>query len=307
MNLVGRTREIDLLDSCLYSGRPEFVAVYGRRRVGKTHLIREYFKDGFAFYATGIAGGKTRDQLKAFNLKLQEYGSRERTIPSDWFEAFSRLQSLLQNGNVIRDRASGRIVVFLDELPWLDTARSDFKPALDFFWNGWASAQPEIMLIVCGSATSWIITNLIDDRGGFHNRITRQISLAPFTLAECEEYCRTNGITFTRQIKNALGISGVETSESAWQSGKSNPGAQVDLVIDRADGIVNLCEMKFSNAEFSIDKSYDEALRNKLSAFRLETGTKKALHVTLVTSNGLAHNKYWNTVQNEITADDLFA
>ena len=122
--LIGRKRELDALDQCLRSGRPEFVAVYGRRRVGKTFLVREYFKDTFSFYATGMARAKARDQLRAFGISLQEHGHPNRAIPKDWFEAFSRLKELLSSEDVSRDRASGRLVVFLDELPWLDTARS---------------------------------------------------------------------------------------------------------------------------------------------------------------------------------------
>ncbi|MBR1829926.1 MAG: ATP-binding protein [Atopobiaceae bacterium] len=473
MSLIGRKREQDLLSRCLASGKPEFVAVYGRRRVGKTYLIRQYFKDGFAFYATGIASAKTREQLKAFHAQLHAYGDESRTIPKDWFEAFSRLMSLLKDTDVRRDRVSGRIVVFLDELPWMDTARSDFKAALDFFWNGWASTQDDLMLVVCGSATSWMISNLVNDRGGFHNRITRQIQLEPFTLTECEQYYRGEGIVFSRQqviesymvfggiphylslldrrsslaqnidqlcyartgelrfelhrlyqslfkhgdrhlaivralaarqggllrseleridgigggkalttalveleqcgfvrryrdftkhergqhyqvidpftlfslrfvepgkvdswlafvnspayaawtgmafeltcllhtdqIKTALGVFGVQSSQTAWRSSKADPGAQIDLLIDRADGVINLCEMKYSSKQFAIDKTYAQTLQNKLTAFREETGTPKAVHLTMVTAAGLAHNAYWNDVQQELTADDLFA
>lgn len=473
MSLIGRKREMDLLDRCAQSGRPEFVAVYGRWRVGKTYLIRQYFKDGFAFYATGVADGKTRDQLKAFHAKLSEYGSPERAIPRDWFEAFSRLRRLLQSEGVRRDRVSSRIVVFLDEVPWMDTARSDFKPALDFFWNGWASARDDVMVIACGSASSWMISNLIDDHGGFYNRITRQIRLLPFTLGECEEFFRREGVVFSRrqmvkcymvfggipyylnaidrraslaqnveqlcfgeagelrheldrlfrslfrhgnrhfsivcalaerrggltraelegraeigggkgltstlleleqsgfirrykdftkevrgafyqvidpftlfslrflqgdgpeswmtfvnsaayaswsglafelvcllhvnQIKGALGVAGVQSSQSSWRSSKIDPGVQIDLLIDRRDDVINLCEMKFSGEPFAIDRAYAQALQRKLTAFREETGTRKALHITMVTLSGLVHNAYWNDVQQELTADDLFA
>lgn len=363
--------------------------------------------------------------------------------------------------------------MFLDELPWMDTARSDFKPALDFFWNGWASAREDLMFVVCGSATSWMISNLIDDYGGFHNRVTRQIRLEPFTLAECEQYYRGEGIAFSRiqtiesymvfggipyyltlidrrsslaqnidqlcfsqtgelrlelarlyrslfkhgdrhfriaralasrqggllrtelehtdgigggkslttalteleqcgfawrykdfskdkrgnhyqlidpftlfslrfihdggvdswmsfinspsyatwsgmafelvcllhvaQMKSALGIAAVRSDQAAWRSKKADPRAQIDLLIDRADGVVNLCEMKYSTEEFAINKSYEQTLRNKLAAFREETRTKKAIHITMVTASGLAHNAHWNVVQNELIADDLFA
>ena len=159
--MIGRENEKKIILQSLDSGRPEFMVVYGRRRVGKTYLIKEFFRERFSFYATGVADVKTRDQLKAFNRSLQEYGCEKKQVPEDWFEAFSRLKGILQRDDVVRDRASGRRVVFLDELPSMDTARSDFKAALDYFWNGLASAQKDMILIVCGSATSWIINNLL--------------------------------------------------------------------------------------------------------------------------------------------------
>jgi hypothetical protein len=166
MSLIGRKREQDALTNCLASGRPEFVAVYGRRRVGKTYLVRSFFKDGFAFYATGVASGKTRDQLKAFHAKLREYGDDARAIPKDWFEAFRRLRKILESKSVYRDASSGKKVAFIDEVPWMDTARCDFKSAFDYFWNSWGSSQEDLLLIVCGSATSWIISNILNDKGG---------------------------------------------------------------------------------------------------------------------------------------------
>lgn len=470
--LVGRKKELDALDQCLHSGRPEFVAVLGRRRIGKTFLVREYFKGAFSFYATGIAEAGMRDQLRAFGLSLQEYGCPERTIPKDWFEAFARLKGLLSDASARRDRASGRLVVFLDELPWFDTARSSFKAALEHFWNGWASARDDMMLVTCGSATSWILENLVESTGGFYNRVTRQIHLRPFTLAECEELLRAGNVPFTRQqvvesymvfggvphylnlidrrlsltqnveqlcfdpsgqlrneqdflfrslfknegrhravveqlvrrksglmrtelarvpeigdgqpltkvldeleqcgfvrsyrdftrkksgrhyqlidpfmlfasefmgqdgiaswqahlgtpgyhawtgrafelvcllhvaqMKAALGIAGVQTEECAWRSRGASPGAQIDLLIDRRDGVVNVCEMKYAEREFAINADCERNLRNKLAAFAEEVAPDKALHLTMVTARGLARNAHSGIVVNELTADDLF-
>ena len=160
MSMIGREREQDILIQCLESKRPEFLVVFGRRRVGKTFLIKEFFNERFSFYTTGIPDEKTRNQLKAFNESLKYYGDKTHTIPKDWFEAFSRLRVILEYDAVHRDQSSGKRVVFLDEVPWMDTARSDFKSALDFFWNSWASSEEDMLLIVCGSATSWIIDNL---------------------------------------------------------------------------------------------------------------------------------------------------
>ena len=208
MLIIGRQKEQQLLADCLRSPRPEFLAVYGRRRVGKTYLIRQYFNDRFSFYATGEFSERMKNQLKLFHEQLRKYGHSSGTVPKDWLEAFSRLRDLLEQPDVYRD-PSGKRIVFLDEVPWMDTARSDFRSALDYFWNSWGSAQSDLILIVCGSATSWIIEHLLDGRGGFYNRITRQIYMKPFCLKECELLCSANGLVLTRpQILEAYMILG---------------------------------------------------------------------------------------------------
>ena len=195
MELVGRNKEIDKLNLAMRSNEPEFIAVYGRRRVGKTFLIREYFNYRFSFYASGSTAAKTnRQKLSIFHSALKEHGYSSKAAPKDWMEAFTCLKELLRSDHVYRDPATGRRVVFLDELPWFDTTKNDFRLALDLFWNTWASTQPDICLIVCGSATSWILNKMVLDRGGFHNRLTRQIHLLPFTLRECEEFFKKKQI-----------------------------------------------------------------------------------------------------------------
>ena len=473
MNLIGRKEEQDILQDCLMSKRSEFLLVYGRRRIGKTYLIKEFFCNDFSFYATGVPGEKTRDQLKVFNDYLKKYGSDEKSIPKDWMEAFDRLRNLLEKKELQGNSPGNKRVIFLDEMPWMATPKSDFKMALDLFWNGWASSVPDILLIVCGSAASWIIDNILLDTGGMYNRITCSIHLMPFSLEECKsllisgghtvsertvmeyymifggipyyinmlnprfsvaqnvdrlifnenaplhyEYdslfrslfknsekhmavikkisSRKSGIlreellkdknlpggeTLTKvlreleqcgfirkytdyttnkrgfifqitdsfllfalrfiasgkinswsdyikspsynawkgnafeilclnhipQIKKALGISGVSSSEYAWRSKKSDVGAQIDLLIDRKDDIINLCEMKYTENEFVIDAAYEDNLRHKEQIFITESGTKKAVQITLITSNGLKHNSHWQVVMHELTAKDLFS
>ncbi len=134
-----------------------------------------------------------------FNESLTRYGDQTAAAPKDWFEAFSRLRTVLSSPQVFREYEYGKRVVFLDELPWMDTARSDFKSALDYFWNSWGSSQKDILFIVCGSATSWIINNIVRNTGGFYNRITRQIHLMPFSLSECEQLLISNGMHMTRK------------------------------------------------------------------------------------------------------------
>lgn len=470
--MVGRKKEQNILEDCLTSKRSEFVVVYGRRRIGKTYLVKKYFNEIFSFYTTGLANENTKEQLKVFNKNLLEYGSKEKKCPSDWYEAFDRLKKLLIADSVKRDSLSGKKVVFLDELPWMDTARSNFKSALEYFWNSWGSTQDDILLIVCGSATSWIIDNLLVNKGGFYNRITRQIHLLPFTLQECEELFKENGMAMTReqivecymifggipyyincldkrlslaqnieellfkntgqlyyeydrllsslfkkydkhsaiieflakrksgvlrtelacdpkigdgepltkalneleqsgfiikhknyikeksglyyqlvdpfilfyyrflkekvheswlnyintpgyyawtgisfelvgllhinQIKQSLGITGVECGVYAWRSKNSKPGAQVDMILDRKDGIIDLCEMKFTENPYEIDVSYESNLKNKMLTFITETSCKKAVHIILISMNGLKPNIHSGVVTKEITAEDLF-
>lgn len=473
MRIIGRESSVALLEECLSSDRPEFLVLYGRRRVGKTFLIKEYFDGNFSFYATGVPGSKTSDQLKFFQQNLLEYGCTEKNAPRDWLEAFMRLRHLLESPDARKDPVSGKKVVFLDELPWMDTARSDFKSALDYFWNSWASSRKDLLLIVCGSAASWIIKHILADTGGFYNRATRILHLKPFTLKECEDFFSANGISLSRtqilesymifggipyylncynrrfslaqnvdslyfnpegqlhfeyerlfrsifkkaekhfsvvralsagtngltrkelieetglndggasasmvlseleqcgfisksndptkavygaryrlvdpfllfnayvsgnrkisswtsftgspgfyswrgtafelvsllhisQIKNALGILGVESVEYSFRSTAHTPGAQIDLLIDRNDNVINLCEMKFTNGEFRIDETFEKNLLNKKEAFVSETKTNKSIHLTMVTAGGLQQNRYSGIIQNTITADDLF-
>ncbi|MBQ9200255.1 MAG: ATP-binding protein [Lachnospiraceae bacterium] len=470
--MVGRKEEISILEDLLDSNKPEFLALYGRRRIGKTYLIKEFFNDSFSFYATGVQNVNTKQQLRVFKEALVKYGDNTKTIPKDWFEAFSRLERLLGENDVTREYRSGKRVVFLDELPWMDTARSDFKSAFDYFWNSWGSSQKDLLLIICGSATSWIINNIVKDTGGFYNRLTRQIRLMPFTLDECEKFLLENGLQFTRkqiiesymifggvpyylnylkpqysltqnvdmlffgencplkyefqnmfkalfrnsdyyieiirelskkkygmtrselidskrvpegktltkcledleqcgfirkyhdyssekngahfqmidpmclfyltfmetgvvgswmdyvetpayyswcglafervclmhtkQIKQKLGIAGVSSNELAWASKKTSPKAQIDLLIDRKDDVINVCEIKYTKEPFSIDSNYENNLIHKVEALRSETGTKKALWITMISFSGLKNNKYKNIVINELTGDDLF-
>ena len=470
MKIIGRKAEKELLSLCLRSKRPEFLAVYGRRRVGKTFLIREYCSEHIVFSISGSVNTPMKRQLSNFREALEEYSGSSVEPPKDWFDAFRLLKQYLK-GLTGKDKK----VVFIDELPWLATQKSGFLPALDHFWNTYASTHEDILLIICGSATSWIIDNVINDRGGLHNRVTKQMWIEPFSLGECEAFYKSNEIELSRnqiaelymvfggipyymnyvekgkspeqivdrmffdknaplknefenlyaalfkntnhhlriieslgksqsgmtqkelwddmgvvpggsivkalnelelcgfvrhyreftkkksgqyyqlidfytifylkhlknrveqdvscwqnqsssgsrnawngfaferlcathinEIKHKLGISGVTTEMSAWRSKHSIPGVQIDLVISRNDGIINLCEMKYTGKPFKIDSTYDLSLMQKRETFREETATKKALHVTMVTSNGLAAGSYLGTVQAQIEMDDLF-
>lgn len=469
--LIGRKDEQQELRSAYNSEYSEFVAVYGRRRVGKTFLVRETFDYRFTFFHSGMSNMNTREQLQSFHSSLRSQGMPKATIPANWIDAFDMLASLLSRSTDTKK------VVFIDEIPWLDAPRSSFLPALEHFWNGWASARKDILLIICGSATSWIINKVINNHGGLHNRLTHRISLQPFTLNECELYSNSlhlefnrrqimecymimggipfywsklkrglslvqnidhlffsrdgelrkefshlyaslfsnpepyiqviqilsgkkagmtrnaiiaemhkngngqlstiltdlescgfirkyhsigmktknaiyqlidnytlfyykfidgntvndehlwskihetptfynwSGLAFervcllhSRMIKEKMGIGGVISSEYSWQvqATDEHPGVQIDLLIDRNDDVINLCEMKYTKDPFLIDASYDEALRRKRAVFRQVTNTSKSVFITLITSSGIVKNAFSNDIQNIIESDDLF-
>lgn len=198
--IVGRKEEIAELETLYQSGRPEFVAVYGRRRVGKTFLIKQALKGRITFQHTGVSPvdqssdkNRLKTQLESFYYALLNHGLEGYKAPKSWMEAFFQLEQLLQNqDNGLRQ------VVFIDELPWMDTPRSGFLPAFESFWNGWCSGRDNIMLIVCGSATSWILSNLSRNKGGLYGRLTAEIKLSPFRLHECEEYFNQANIQMSR-------------------------------------------------------------------------------------------------------------
>ena len=197
--IIGRERELEKLSDYMQSGRSEFVAVYGRIRVGKTFLIRSFFKDKFDFKHTAVSPvneqlkpkrNLLKIQLKEFHYSLRSYGlPAGEPVPVDWFEAFHMLQQLLDT----KSKEDEARVVFLDELPWLDTPRANFMPAFEHFCNDWVLARKDVKLVVCGSATSWILDKLVDGKGGMYGRVTLSIPVEPFTLKECREFFREGG------------------------------------------------------------------------------------------------------------------
>lgn len=470
--LIGRNKELRVLQEAYESEYSEFVVVYGRRRVGKTFLIREKFNYTFSFHHSGLANEKLKQQLLSFGDSLRKCGMDNATVPSTWFEAFNQLEELITQSK------DHKKVIFIDEMPWMDTPRSHFVSALEHFWNGFASARKDVLLIICGSATSWMVKNVFKNRGGLHNRVTKRIHLHPFTLNECEQFATSRNLAFSRyelltcymvmggipyywaalqkgmgadqnidalffgpdaefgnefdelyaslfshpdpyinviatlgkkrigmtrnelireanvksngrlssilrdlencdfirsyqtfgkakndmiyqltdnytlfyfkfindndgsnanywtrsngtgtrnawnglafeqvcfahipQIKKKLGIAGVSTKVSSWRvqsDDELGPGAQIDLLIERADHVINICEIKFSDEEYLIDKQYNLNLRWKRGRFARTTKTKFGLQLTMITTMGLVPNSYANEIQSQITADDLF-
>ena len=470
--LIARKRECEQIARCLASDRSEFVIVCGRRRIGKTFLVDSYFGGQYDFTFVGSHKATTQVQLRRFAKALRSHAGKVYAPFSDWYEAFNELEDYISS--LPSDRKK---VIFIDEMPWIDTKRSTFVNALEDFWNGWANRRSDILLIASGSATSWMADNLISNQGGLHNRITQRIYLSPFTLGETEEYVRSHGGEWTRydivqcymftggvpyylslldfnrsvaqnidalcfeengalrreydelynalftnaeayirvvellyrhksgmqrkelvratrmngvfintvlrnlvtcdflscrqlygkksgmvyrlkdfytlfhlkfiagnnnldgqwwthhiadpsvrawegltfeivcmehheQVKRALGISGMATSVSTWRSegdeANGLPGGQVDMVIDRADRIIHLCEMKFSESAYNITAEYERRLRLRQSLFIFKTKTKKAVVHTFITTYGIGQGKHSSIVHSEITMDELF-
>ena len=189
--IVGREKEISILKDVFKSHRAEFVAIYGRRRVGKTFLVKNFFNDQSCLfiYVSGIKNSPLKQQLKNFTTVLEDVWFQGIAIPSNWLEAFKTLTQLIEHSNKRQ-----KIVLFLDELPWLATPKSKMLEALDYYWNRYWSDNDKIKLIVCGSAASWMIKNIIYNKGGLYNRITRQFRLEPFSLKETKDFLSSNQI-----------------------------------------------------------------------------------------------------------------
>lgn len=225
--MVGRTVEKRQLQSLLNEEESQFVAVFGRRRVGKTFLIRESFDYKFTFQHTGLSTNKINKdnrkkiQLEEFAKSLTAAGYLPQKSLSTWYEAFDCLKELITQS---QDRKK---VIFIDELSWMDTKGGELISALEHFWNGWATARREkdIILIVCASATYWMMDNIVNSKGGLHNRLTGQINLHPFTLSECEEYLKTKNILFNRHqiIQCYMILGGIPYYWSLLKKGKSLP------------------------------------------------------------------------------------
>ena len=187
--LIGRKEEKNELRDALAKDEAQFIAVYGRRRVGKTFLIREAYGNDFCFQFTGAAHTSTKKQLARFRLELKAQGLTDvMPVISSWMYAFSELRRFIEL------QPKGKKVIFLDELPWMDAPRSDFLSEFEVFWNGWASAHRDIVLVVCGSSTSWMVKKIFKNKGGLYNRLTRRIYLRPFTLGECEELVHSTSV-----------------------------------------------------------------------------------------------------------------
>lgn len=472
--MLGRIAEIKTLEKILRKKKSSFLAVTGRRRIGKTYLIDKFFEKNMCFRITGIQNANIEEQLNNFSIKLSEYSKTPILhSASNWQEAFLQLKTYLLS----LEKRTKR-VIFIDELPWITTQKSKFLQFLAHFWNDYLSKESHFILVICGSASSWLTKNIINDKGGLHNRITDLINLKPFTLSETKKFllslnirlshqeisklymslggvpfyleqirkgessaiaieriCFSDGgilkneydnlykalfrnadkheaivkvlakkssgltrneiltqskikaggtydrtiddllvsgfitkfIPFGRkkrgvmyrlndefsiffhrfikpnkkytegmwsqisasqaykiwtgyafenlclkhidELKKAIGITAVYTEISSYrkEGTKEEKGFQIDLIIDRKDDIINLCEMKYYDASFKIDKKYASELRERKQRFIEHTKTKKQVFNTFITNYGLFDNEYASDIADtEIVLDELF-
>ncbi len=190
-SIVGREAEIAILQEMYESNKAEFTAVYGRRRIGKTYLIRNFFinKPSIFLHATGLKDGSTVQQLNIFSASLKKQFSTIISTPKTWMEAFEFLSEAIKNSN-----SKEKVIVFLDELPWMTTPKSRLLQALDHYWNTQWVYDKNFKLIICGSAALWMLDNIVNAKGGLHNRLTRRIKLSPFSLYETKEYLIHNNV-----------------------------------------------------------------------------------------------------------------
>jgi uncharacterized protein len=247
--VIGRKEEKSILKRIVEDNVAKFLAVYGRRRVGKTYLINAYFNSLISFELTGQKEGSLQEQLVNFTRQYHTYFKQTIAVPNNWQDAFYILQKA-----ILKKRTNKKVVLFFDELPWLAGAKSKFLNALDYFWNSFAQYQKNIVLIVCGSSASWIIEKIINNKGGLHNRITDILKVEPFTLAETEKFLKYRNLHIDRftilQLYMVLG--GIPHYLNAIHKGESMAQA-IDRICFAKNGLLrnelsNLYEALFSNA-----------------------------------------------------------
>ncbi len=249
--MIGRKKEVEKIQELLNSNRSEFLAVTGRRRVGKTYLIDSVLKDYYCFSITGIQEGTLEMQLVNFSVKLSEYDkTNDYTKSDDWQQAFLMLKNYLKT--LTKEK---KHVVFIDELPWIATSKSGFIQILAHFWNDYLSKEPHFILVICGSATSWITQKIINDRGGLHNRVTENIHLYPFTIAETRQFLQAKGLSFSNQdiAKIYMSLGGIPFYLENIRKGESFAVA-IERLCFAPTGILhneynNLFQALFNNAE----------------------------------------------------------
>ncbi|MCU0435981.1 MAG: ATP-binding protein [Bacteroidia bacterium] len=253
MAIIGRKKEVEILDRLLRSNDPEFLAVYGRRRVGKTFLIREKLGKNIVFGCTGLLDASNEQQLQNFWLELGKVYPpvTRRPVPDSWLRAFQFLEKYLHR---ISSRRRNKLVVFFDEISWYDKAKSGFMPAFTQFWNSYCSKRNDIMLVICGSAASWIINKVIKNRGGLHNRLTQTIRLDAFDLSETRAYLKHREVRLSNKdiVQLYMCIGGIPYYLRQVLPGKGIPQILNDLFFGKNAGL----KSEFENLYSSLFKNY---------------------------------------------------
>ena len=292
-NIIGREQEIEKLENYISSRKSEFIAIYGRRRVGKTFLVKELFENRFAFRVTGKDNVITKEQLASFSFALNDQLGIEADV-TNWPEAFRLLQKALEK------MPDGTKIIFFDELPWFDTYASNFISALEHFWNDWAFYRSDIKLIACGSATTWMLNQVINSRGGLHNRITHNILLSPFKLHEVEEYFKSQGFYYERPeiIECYMAMGGVAYYLSLFETNKSVAQNIQQLCFTRGGELTEEFERMFNSLFKKADNhlAIVTALKNK---------GKGMTRLDLLDATGLANNGRFSQILKELEQCDF--
>lgn len=251
--IIGRTREMTELQRCMDSDRSEFVIVYGRRRVGKTFLIDNFFNYQYDFSYVGGHRLTKAKQLRNFAKALKKHAKLPRLpLFSDWDDAFDALETYLES--LPDDK---RKVIFFDEMPWIDTPQSAFVDALEMFWNGWAARRNDIVFIASGSSTSWMMDKLVENQGGLHGRITNNIYLKPFSLYEVEQYLKSRGAAWDRyQILQTYMVIGGIPFYYTLLNLKESLAQNIDRLFFRKNGELQSEFAELFNALFSNTDKY---------------------------------------------------
>ncbi|ODS80593.1 MAG: ATPase [Cytophagaceae bacterium SCN 52-12] len=234
--VIGRLEEIKLFRKIEQSGETELVAVYGRRRVGKTYLIRNGFRQPPDFEFTGSHYATLKQHLESFGLALGKVmGNVPLAAPKNWLQAFDMLENYL---NPLLKKQ--RRIIFLDEFPWINTPRSGFLPAFENFWNTWASRQKNLVVVICGSSAAWMIKNVVRNRGGLHNRVTQRIRLLPFNLSETETFLKSRKVNLDRfqLIQLYMAVGGIPQYLKAVEPGEST-AQTIDRLCFQKDGFLH--------------------------------------------------------------------
>jgi predicted AAA+ superfamily ATPase len=268
-HIVGRALEKEKLEEALHSHRSELIAVYGRRRIGKTYLIREYYSKNMILSFTGLRNGTRSDQIENFMIELQQFTQKfKNEKPENWLQAFHVIKQYLKG---IRQTQKKK-VIFIDEFPWVDTLRSGFLPAFENFWNTYCTTRNDIIVVICGSAASYMLKKIIKNRGGLHNRITRKIKLAPFTLNEAKEFFEKKSIQLPdiEILKIYMALGGIAEYLEHVQVGDSSVTA-----IDR------ICFKKGAQLEFEFEEVFkslfEEGSYHEHIITSLSKGPKKGM------------------------------